>query len=61
MMHVDAPLFGSCAKASLMVVKDSSATLVRELDFLGYHVDASGICLMEDKVQVIHDFPRPIS
>ena len=30
-----------------------------ELDFLGFHVDATGICPLEEKVQVIQEFPRP--
>ena len=34
---------------------------VSELEFLGYHVDASGIRPMDSKVQTIHDFPRPTS
>ena len=30
-----------------------------ELDFLGYHVDATGIRLLEEKVQAIRNFPLP--
>ena len=32
---------------------------VRELDFLGHHVDATGIRPLEEKVQVIREFPLP--
>ena len=32
---------------------------VSELDFLGHHVDATGICPLESKVQSIQEFPRP--
>ena len=32
---------------------------VPELDFLGYHLDASGIRPLEERVQVIRDFPLP--
>ena len=32
-----------------------------QLDFLGHHVDTQGIHLLEDKVQVIRDFPQPTS
>ena len=34
---------------------------VTQLDFLGHHVNAQGIHPLEDKVQVIHDFPQPTS
>ena len=30
-----------------------------ELDFLGHHIDCNGITPLQDKVQVIHDFPQP--
>ena len=32
---------------------------VKELTFLGHHISNSGIRLLEDKVQVVRDFPRP--
>ena len=32
-----------------------------QLDFLGHHVNAQGIHPLEDKVQVIRDFPQPTS
>ena len=32
---------------------------VSELDFLGYHIDKDVITPLPEKVQVIHDFPRP--
>ncbi len=32
---------------------------VSELDFLGHHIDATGVFPLEDKVQIIRDFPRP--
>ena len=32
---------------------------VSELDFLGHHVDATGICPLENKVKIIQEFPRP--
>ena len=32
-----------------------------QLDFLGHHVNAQGIYPLEDKVQVICDFPQPTS
>lgn len=34
---------------------------ILELDFLGYHVDVSGVRPMENRVHVIRDFPRPNS
>ncbi len=34
---------------------------VPALDFLGHHVDATGIYPLEDKVQAIRDFPQPAS
>ena len=32
---------------------------VKELTFLGHHISSSGIQPLEDKVQVVQDFPRP--
>ena len=32
---------------------------VSELDFLGHHVDATGIRPLENKVQIIREFPWP--
>lgn len=32
---------------------------VPELDFLGHHVDATGIHPLEEKVRVIREFPQP--
>ena len=30
-----------------------------QLEFLGHHVDQHGICPLDHKVKVIHDFPQP--
>jgi len=34
---------------------------VSSLEFLGYHVDATGIRPLESKIQVVRDFPQPTS
>jgi hypothetical protein len=34
---------------------------VKELDFLGHHINSNGITPLKDKVQVICDFPQPDS
>ena len=34
---------------------------VQELDFLGFHLDATVIQPLQEKVQVVQDFPRPIT
>lgn len=43
----------------LLINMSKSIFGVPELDFLGHHVDATGIRPLEEKVQVIRDFPRP--
>ncbi len=34
---------------------------VSSLDFLGYHVDSTGIRPLENKIQAVREFPRPTS
>ena len=34
---------------------------VKELDFLGHHIDHNGIIPLQSKVQAILDFPQPTS
>ena len=34
---------------------------VKELDFLGHHVDSHGIRPLADKVQAVRDFPQPVT
>ena len=44
---------------SIVVNFPKSCFGVHELDFLGHYVDTTGICPLEEKVQVIQEFPRP--
>ena len=49
------------ADHGILINTSKSVFGIPELDFLGYHVDASGIQPIESKVQVIRDFARPTS
>lgn len=43
----------------ILINPSKSVFGVHSLDFLGYHVDASGIRPMESKVEAVRDFPQP--
>ena len=45
----------------ILISVSKSVFGVSALDFLGYHVDATGIRPLEQRVQVIRDFPLPTS
>ena len=43
-----------------ILINEAKSTFgVPELDFLGFHVDSSGIRPLESKIQAIRDFPQP--
>ena len=43
----------------LLINVSKSLFGVPELDFLGHHLDSTGIRPLEEKVQVVRDFPLP--
>ena len=52
-------VFERLAEHGLLINTSKSLFGVPELEFLGHHVSAAGICPLEDKVQVVRDFPLP--
>ena len=76
-MHVDDVLIASttpeehlehlraifeCLTANGIVANPNKCVFgVKELDFLGNHVESNGITPLQSKVQAVMDFPQPTS
>ena len=54
-------VFQCLADHGIVINVHKSQFGVAELDFLGHHVDASGIRMLPARVQAIRDFPQPTS
>ena len=54
-------VFQRLADHGIVINVHKSQFGVAELDFLGHHVDASGIRMLPARVQAIRDFPQPTS
>lgn len=52
-------VFERLEEHGILINVNKSTFGVPELDFLGHHVDANGIRLLESKVQAVRDLPRP--
>ena len=46
-------------KHGILINVNKSRFGVPELDIMGYHLDATGIRPLQEKVQVVREFPRP--
>ena len=54
-------VFERLEKYGLVINVTKSHFGVAELDFLGHHVDSTGIRPLEEKVRVIREFPQPVT
>lgn len=52
-------VFQHLEEHSLLINVAKSRFSISELNFLGHHVDATGMRPLEEKVQVIREFPQP--